>query len=35
MTSMTENDGDLWEENIMPNMVAGKRLMVHIDECKL
>ena len=33
MTSMTGNDGDLWKGNIMLNMVAGKWLMVHVDEC--
>ena len=35
MTLMTENDGDLWEGNIMLNMVADKWLIVHADECNL
>ena len=35
MTSMTGNVGDLWEGNIMLNIVVGKWLMVHVYACEL
>ena len=35
MASMTGKDGDLWKGNIMLNMVVGKWLMIHVNECEL